>query len=170
MLHCFALVHDDVMDESATRRGRPTVHERAARVHNAYGGLGTSRRFGDSIAMLTGDLAHSEASRMAASLPGPMRRVWQQMVVELIAGQTWDVVGSAIADRRVDYARSVARQKTGFYTVWRPLQLGAVAAGADDEGVGGAGDIRPARRRGIRLAGRRAGCVRRPGFHRKAGR
>ena len=131
MLHCFALVHDDVMDESSTRRGRPTVHRRAARLHSAHRARGTSERFGESIAVLAGDLAHSEADRLAASLPAPMRRVWQQLVLELIAGQTWDVVGSAVADRRVEFARSVARQKTGYYTVARPLQLGAVAAHAD---------------------------------------
>jgi len=131
MLHCFALVHDDVMDESATRRGEPTVHARSARLHARHDGRGDSDRFGDSIAVLVGDLAHSEADRLAAGMPAPMRRVWQQMVLELIAGQLRDVVGSAVADRRIGYARLVARQKTGSYTVTRPLQLGAVAAGAD---------------------------------------
>ena len=130
MLHCFALVHDDLMDESPTRRGHATVHERAAQLHRHGRGIGDSARFGDSIAVLVGDLAHSEADRLAGSLPSAMRRVWQQMVVELLAGQAADVVGSAAADRRVDAARFVARQKTGYYTVARPLQLGAVAAGA----------------------------------------
>ena len=35
LLHAFALVHDDVMDGSAVRRGRPTVHERFAAAHRA---------------------------------------------------------------------------------------------------------------------------------------
>jgi geranylgeranyl diphosphate synthase type I len=116
------------MDQSATRRGGPTVHESAARLHARRHGIGGSARFGESIAVLVGDLAHSEADRLAATLPPEMRRVWQQMVLELIAGQTWDVVGSAAADRRLDFARLVARQKTGYYTVARPLQLGAAAA------------------------------------------
>lgn len=131
MLHCFALVHDDVMDESPVRRGHPTVHEHAAQQHLRRRGIGASARFGDNVAVLVGDLAHSEADRLAASLPVPMREVWQQLVLELLAGQVADVVGSSTADRRVDFARLVARQKTGYYTVARPLQLGAVAAGAD---------------------------------------
>lgn len=135
MLHCFALIHDDVMDESPTRRGRPTVHDTAARMHAVHRGRGASTRFGDSVAVLVGDLAHSEADRIAAGLPPRMRRVWQQMVLELLAGQLRDVVGSAAADRRIEFARAVARQKTGYYTVARPLQLGATAAGADDDAL-----------------------------------
>lgn len=130
MLHCFALIHDDVIDESPTRRGQETLHHSATRLHTRHRGLGSSARFGDSVAVLVGDLAHSEADRLAATLPLPMRQVWQQMVLELIAGQLRDVVGSAAGDRRLDFARLVARQKTGYYTVARPLQLGAVAAGA----------------------------------------
>jgi geranylgeranyl diphosphate synthase, type I len=132
MLHCFALIHDDVMDESPTRRGRPTVHDTAARLHARHRGRGASERFGDTVAVLVGDLAHSEADRLAATLPAPMRHTWRQMVLELISGQLRDVVGSAAADRRVDYARAVARGKTGDYTVAKPLRLGALAAGADD--------------------------------------
>ena len=135
MLHCFALIHDDVMDESPTRRGHATVHDTAARLHAVHRGRGASTRFGDSVAVLVGDLAHSEADRLAAGLPPRMRRVWQQMVLELLAGQLRDVVGSAAADRRIEFARAVARQKTGYYTVARPLQLGATAAGADDEAL-----------------------------------
>jgi geranylgeranyl diphosphate synthase type I len=132
LLHCFALVHDDVMDETDVRRGRPTVHSDAAWRHAQQRGHGSSARFGDSIAVLVGDLAHSEADRLAAALPPRMSRIWRQMVLELLAGQLGDVTGAAAADRRVGFARSVARQKTGYYTVARPLQLGAAAAGADE--------------------------------------
>ena len=132
LLHCFALVHDDVMDESQTRRGRPTVHAEADRQHRDLDGIGSSARFGDSIAILVGDLAHSEADRLAASLPAPMRRIWQQMVLELLTGQLWDVTGTAAAERGLGFARQVARRKTGYYTVARPLQLGAAAGGATE--------------------------------------
>lgn len=131
MLHAFAIIHDDVMDESRLRRGRPTVHADAARQHADHHRLGLSDRFGDSVAVLVGDLAHAEADAMAATLPLTMRRIWQRLMLELVAGQYWDLTGSAAGDRRLTFARAVARQKTGNYTVTRPLQLGAAAAGAN---------------------------------------
>ena len=60
-----------------------------------------------------------------------MRRIWRILVAELVAGQRRDLVGSATGRRDLDFARSVARSKSGRYTVQRPLELGAAAAGAD---------------------------------------
>ena len=132
LLHVFALVHDDVMDESASRRGRASVHVQAARLHEAGSGAGSSGRFGESIAILVGDLAHAEAGHVVAELPVPMRRLWRVLVAELVAGQRRDLVGSARGSRDLDFARSVARMKSGRYTVERPLELGAVAADASE--------------------------------------
>ena len=133
MLHLFALVHDDVMDESDSRRGRPTVHVRASELHRAAGAAGAGQRFGESIAILLGDLAHAEADGLAAELPSPMRRIWRELVVELVCGQRYDLTGSAAGRHDLAHARHVARSKSGGYTVERPLQLGAAAAGSSDE-------------------------------------
>lgn len=130
LLHVFALVHDDVMDESASRRGRATVHVQAEQLHGHAAGAGSGRRFGESIAILVGDLAHAEAGNLIAGLPLPMRRIWRLLVAELVAGQRRDLVGSAAGRRDLDFARAVARMKSGRYTVERPLELGAAAAGA----------------------------------------
>ncbi len=137
LLHLFALVHDDVMDESASRRGRPTVHVRAGQLHAAALGVGSAARFGDSIAILVGDLAHAEAGHLAADLPAPMRRIWRVLVAELVAGQRRDLVGTSTGRRDLAFARTVARMKSGRYTVERPLELGAAAAGADDAAAAG---------------------------------
>jgi geranylgeranyl diphosphate synthase type I len=128
LLHIFALIHDDVMDESASRRGQPSVHAQAASMHRAAQASGDPQRFGDSIAMLVGDLAHAEADSLAAGLPDDMRRIWRVLVVELVCGQRRDLTGSAAGRRDLPHARQVARMKSGSYTVERPLQLGAVAA------------------------------------------
>lgn len=130
LLHIFALIHDDVMDESASRRGLPSVHAQAALMHVASGASGSSTRFGDSIAMLVGDLAHAEADHLAAALPLEMRRIWRLLVVELVCGQRRDLTGSVAGRRDLAHARQVARMKSGSYTVERPLQLGAAAAEA----------------------------------------
>ena len=69
LLHAFALVHDDVMDESTSRRGVATAHLHAADLHRRTAGQGRPERFGDNIAILLGDLAHAEADALVAGLP-----------------------------------------------------------------------------------------------------
>ena len=132
LLHLFALVHDDVMDESHSRRGLPTVHIRADQLHREADGRGESARFGESIAILLGDLAHAEADHLAADLPPEMRKVWRLLVVELVYGQRRDLTGSAAGRRDLENAREIARLKSGGYTVERPLELGAAAARAPE--------------------------------------
>jgi geranylgeranyl diphosphate synthase type I len=132
LLHLFALIHDDVMDESGSRRGRPTVHVRAEELHIAAGARGAPQRFGESIAILLGDLAHAEADHLAGQLPEPMRRIWRVLVVELVCGQRYDLTGGACGQHELAHARHVARSKSGAYTVERPLQLGAAAAAAPE--------------------------------------
>jgi geranylgeranyl diphosphate synthase type I len=135
LLHIFALIHDDVMDESTSRRGQPSVHTLAAQLHLHSGGQGNANRFGESIAVLVGDLAHAEADHLVAPLPAALRRIWRVLVIELVRGQSRDVIGSAAGRRDLEHARQVAQMKSGCYTVWRPLQLGAVAAQADEATV-----------------------------------
>ena len=132
LLHAFALVHDDVMDESASRRGVPTAHIHAARLHRDSGGCGRPERFGENVAILLGDLAHAEADALVAGLPADLRRIWRLLVVELVYGQRRDLTGSAAGRTDLGHAREVARLKSGAYTVERPLQLGAAAARAPE--------------------------------------
>ncbi len=132
LLHVFALIHDDVMDQSASRRGRPSVHTQATQLHVDSSAGGDAARFGESIAVLVGDLAHAEADHLASGLPSDMRGIWRTLVVELVCGQRRDLTGSAAGRRDLGHARQVARMKSGSYTVERPLQLGAAAAQADE--------------------------------------
>jgi geranylgeranyl diphosphate synthase type I len=133
MLHVFALIHDDVMDGSETRRGRPSVHASARTQHRELHGIGDAQRYGENIAILAGDLAHSEAGLLVAGLPSPLQELWRTLCIELMMGQGRDLVGAANGRRDLAHAREVARAKSGAYTVWRPLQLGAAAAGAPAE-------------------------------------
>lgn len=132
-LHCFALVHDDVMDGSDTRRGHPSVHALARAEHHELGGRGDPQRYAESIAILVGDLLHSEAGMLVAELPRSLRLVWRTMAIELMMGQGRDLVGAANGRRDLEHAQEVARAKSGAYTVWRPLQLGALAGGGRPE-------------------------------------
>ena len=99
LLHLFALVHDDVMDESASRRGAPSAHVQAAAWHREAGADGDPEKFGRNLAILLGDLAHARATRLAASLPEPLRGTWHELCLELIAGQRADLTGAAAGRR-----------------------------------------------------------------------
>ncbi|MGC1206879.1 MAG: isopentenyl-diphosphate Delta-isomerase, partial [Ornithinimicrobium sp.] len=134
MLHVFALIHDDVMDESTWRRGRPAAHAQARDWHAETGGHGSATRFGDNIAILLGDLAHMQADRLVAGLPQDFRDAWHELCAELIAGQGADLTGAATESRSYEQADRVARLKSGSYTIERPLLLGALAGGVDASG------------------------------------
>jgi geranylgeranyl diphosphate synthase, type I len=139
LLHASALVHDDVIDGSATRRGRPTAHVQFAALHRDRQWRGAAEQFGISAAILLGDLALVWADDIVAGygtgdLPEHartrVRQVWVDIRTELLGGQYLDVVAEAGADESIASAMNVNTYKTASYTVSRPLQLG-VAAAAD---------------------------------------
>ena len=133
LLHLFALVHDDVMDESASRRGAPSAHLQAAQWHRAAGADGDPDTFGRNLAILLGDFAHACAAQVAGELDQPLRSTWNELCLELIAGQRADLTGAAAGRRDHVHAERIARLKSGSYSVTRPLQLGALASGAGPE-------------------------------------
>ncbi|MGO0575768.1 isopentenyl-diphosphate Delta-isomerase [Ornithinimicrobium panacihumi] len=132
-LHLFALIHDDVMDQSDERRGAPAAHVVAAQRHREADAHGSADRFGENIAILLGDLAHCEADRMVHTLPSEMRTYWYELNLELIVGQRADLTGAAGARTDLAHSEAVAALKSGSYTVQRPLQLGALAANGTAE-------------------------------------
>lgn len=142
LLHTFALVHDDVMDGSESRRGRPTTQVSFAARHERAGWQGEARRFGEGVAILVGDLAHVYADLLVDEATQPVRPdtassgnrdqvgpLWHELRRELILGQYLDVLGTARADRDRETALRVSRYKSGLYTAERPLQLGCALAG-----------------------------------------
>ncbi|HRA75889.1 MAG TPA: polyprenyl synthetase family protein [Propionicimonas sp.] len=144
LLHVSALVHDDVMDASDTRRGVPAAHRRFAAAHRDRAGRGDADAFGAAAAILLGDalLVWSEelfsASGFDAAALGRGRPVMEAMRTEVTAGQFLDVLAQsteplrARTDPEAVMARvhQVVEYKTARYTVVRPLQLGAALAGA----------------------------------------
>ncbi|MBM7077392.1 polyprenyl synthetase family protein [Micromonospora humida] len=136
LLHASALIHDDIIDASPTRRGHPAAHVAFAEHHRHHGWPGDAESFGTGSAILTGDLAQGWADDMIrdAGLPadayervGP---VWSAMRTEVLAGQLLDLWAEAGHDEEVDSALRIDRYKTAAYTVERPLHIGAAVAGA----------------------------------------
>jgi geranylgeranyl diphosphate synthase type I len=128
LLHAFALLHDDVMDGSWLRRGQPACHVDQAARHDAGGWAGESRRFGDGVAILAGDLAYAYADELMRPAPDAARAVWTELRLELNVGQYLDILGTARRERRAAVAERIARYKSGRYTVERPLHVGALLA------------------------------------------
>ncbi len=141
LLHAFALIQDDVMDCSPLRRARPAAHVSFSRWHGERGLAGSSDRFGESAAILLGDLclvwAEQMLRRSGVGRPA-LDRVWphyDDMRTELAIGQFADLVNSSHALPTLEEVLDVLRRKSGNYTVRRPLEIGAVMAGCDDDVV-----------------------------------
>jgi geranylgeranyl diphosphate synthase type I len=137
LLQAGALIHDDVMDGSDTRRGRPSMHRRFAALHRDEGWQGDPESFGQSAAVLLGDLCLIWADEMlnTCGLPADAllraQPVYDEMRVELMAGQYLDLFEQVLGEGTVESALRVARFKSAKYTIERPLHLGAVLAGGD---------------------------------------
>lgn len=129
MLQAFALVHDDVMDGSSTRRGAQTAHLEFDDRHTDASWRGEGRRFGEGVAILIGDLAHVYADQLLPRTSPEVQHVWDELRVELNVGQYLDLLGTARADTDHESARRIARYKSGKYTIERPLHVGAALAG-----------------------------------------
>lgn len=134
LLQACALVHDDVIDASATRRGWPTVHVHFGELHRSQGWRGSAGQFGLSAAILLGDLSLCWADDVIATAPLSVgahlrvRRVWSDIRTEVLGGQYLDIMNESSGDESIEAAMKVNTFKTASYTIARPLQLGAAAA------------------------------------------
>ncbi len=136
LLHASALVHDDVMDASDTRRGRPATHRAFERHHREHGWSGDPEQYGLATAILLGDLLLSWSDEMLRTCGLGHGVVRDAMAFfdttrsEVIAGQFLDVSVQARGASSVEEAMLVLRYKSAKYSVERPLHVGAALAGA----------------------------------------
>ena len=135
LLHASALLHDDIIDGSLTRRGEPTSHTRYIAKHLDSKWAGEARRFGEGAVILIGDLAFVYADQLMTGVNSMTAKVWNEMRIEVNVGQYLDLLGSAQRERNLNKAERVCRYKSGKYTVERPLHLGATLAAPEQSDV-----------------------------------
>ena len=135
LVHAAAVVHDDLIDNSALRRGVPAAH---VALRDAVKGSRDDRAGGRSLAMLVGDLLMSWAGQVFVSCGLPAaylaraRPLWATLARELIAGECLEILRSSTTPC-AESSLEIIRYKTAKYTVEHPLQLGGTLAGASPE-------------------------------------
>ncbi len=113
LFHSFALIHDDIIDQDTVRRGGPAVHV----------------QLGVELGILAGDLALVWADELMGKVKGG--DIYQKMKEEVIFGQSLDVMEER---RKIGIPKKLIDvYKTAWYTVIRPLQIGAAIGGADEK-------------------------------------
>jgi geranylgeranyl diphosphate synthase type I len=138
LLHTFAIVHDDVMDASPTRRGAPSSWAFLAEEHRGGGYVGDPRAYGVAAAVLVGDMALVLADRaiLESGFPdarlSPALKRYDRMRVDVVAGQYLDVLAAHRGRASEDEARRIAVLKSGGYTVEAPVEIGAILGGASE--------------------------------------
>ncbi|HNA99313.1 MAG TPA: polyprenyl synthetase family protein [Marmoricola sp.] len=139
LLHASALVHDDYMDASDTRRGRPATHLAFAQLHRDQDWSSSPEQYGAAAAILLGDLLLSWADEMLRTCGLPSDQVLHALKYfdltrsEVVLGQFLDISAQARGESDVDTAMKVVRYKSAKYSIERPLHIGAALAGADEQ-------------------------------------
>lgn len=151
LLQASALVHDDLMDRSDTRRGLPSMHRRFEALHRERGWRGDREQYGSAAALLLGDLLLIWSDELfvrcgldPATVLGA-KPAFDLMRTEVMAGQYLDVLepvaGDSTDERALTRATTVLHYKSAKYTIERPLQVGARLAGASEELVTAYGEF-----------------------------
>ncbi|MFG6477077.1 polyprenyl synthetase family protein [Microbacterium sp. P06] len=145
VFHAAALVHDDLIDNSDTRRGRPATHRALEAVHRESHWHGDAGAFGRSSAILLGDLlvAWSDDLLEEGLVTRPQatasaaRAEYARMRRDVTVGQFLDIAEESafvtqLDDEHAERALRVASLKSARYSIQQPLLIGAALADADD--------------------------------------
>jgi geranylgeranyl diphosphate synthase type I len=134
-----ALIHDDVIDNSDSRRGLPSIHRQFETLHKESMWNGSAEQFGIGAAVLLGDLSLSWAdeliyqSGLSTAELSRGKAIYDIMRTELMIGQYLDTLEQARQTADIDTIRQVMIHKSAKYTIERPLHFGAAMAGGSEE-------------------------------------
>lgn len=136
LLHVFALVHDDVIDQSGTRRGFDTLHVLLSQEHKQKRLHGDAKHAGESLAILIGDLLFSYANEIVTRIDFPAEQIaasqklFYTIQQQLVLGEYEDVRATAeLAAVTEEQVITLMSRKSGRYSIEQPLQFGTILSG-----------------------------------------
>jgi geranylgeranyl diphosphate synthase type I len=138
LLHTYLLIHDDIMDHADVRRGEPAAHVIYTDLHRERGWQGDSGHFGESVAILLGDLAQTYSLELFSSVDlapevaQEFRHQFSNMCQEVVLGQYLEMTAGHREHLEEDELLRVLRMKSGRYSIERPVQLGYLLARAPE--------------------------------------
>ncbi|HHI04109.1 MAG TPA: polyprenyl synthetase family protein [Candidatus Woesearchaeota archaeon] len=136
LMQSFLLIHDDIIDDDDLRRGGPTMHKIYAEKYKNYD---HPRKFGESMAIIAGDLLASLGNEIIAKSDFDEKKKLKLLqkfnkVIKLTDyGEIIDILSGLRTDVTEEDISKMHRLKTAVYTIEGPLHMGAIAAGASDE-------------------------------------
>ncbi len=139
MMHGFALIHDDIIDKADLRRDNPSVHRVFEDFHKKRNFTGSPEDFGLAAAILAGDLALSFADELLNDAPFPAERIrraknyFDLNKKQVILGEYLDVLAPVRKQISEADVLKILEYKTAKYTIERPMHIGAILAGAEED-------------------------------------
>jgi len=139
LTHIFLLIHDDIIDKDEKRHGVATLHERYKKIGRKLDRKKDAAHFGNSMAMLAGDMAYSMAneiifkSRFSPEVILRALNKLQDIVYTIVPGEMLDVIMEIRGRSDEKEVLQMYKDKTSSYSFEGPLHLGAILAGAQDK-------------------------------------
>lgn len=141
LTHIFLLIHDDIIDKDEKRHGVATLHERYKKIGERFSKNKDSAHFGNSMALLAGDMAAAMANQIIFKSDFPPEIIiralnkLQEIVYAIVPGEMMDVVIEIKGKTTEKEVLEMYEGKTSSYSFEGPLHLGAVLAGSEDKNV-----------------------------------
>lgn len=142
IVHAFALMHDDIIDQDVLRRGQPTVHVQYEKIFRQEYPRKTQKNpehFGLSMAIDVGDLGSYYGNLIlcetgfSAETKMEFLKVLSETIVNTVYGQGLDIRFESDPQPTLEKVMKVHLYKTANYTITGPLRYGAVLAGVATE-------------------------------------